>query len=112
MCPLSILCAVLAQLAAAQPPQIEGLTRRAVVLDTLPRGDATLQLDNPHVARSTLVIGTIEIGQVPPRGSVTLRGLPAGPWQVTWITPAGFARRGEAIATAPSPARSSRSSSR
>lgn len=94
------------------PPTIEGLVRRYADPQSLRHGGATLQLRNPHVARSVLRLDGLELGEVDPLGDVVVQGLAPGAWAVAWITPDGFARTSEAIATAPPPERSSRSSSR
>ncbi len=93
-------------------PTIEGLARRYADPRTLPGGGAQLEVRNPHVARCVLRLDGIDLGEVDPLGWVRLQGLRAGPWQLHWITPDGFERAEEVIATAPPPARSSRSSSR
>ncbi len=91
-------------------PVFEGLARVWALPTAVESGPAELVLINPHVARSVLRVGDVEVGQVDPRAEVVLRNVREGAWRVTWVTPTGFERL--TTATARRPARSSRSSSR
>ncbi|MEZ4241521.1 MAG: hypothetical protein R3F59_36300 [Myxococcota bacterium] len=81
---------------AALPPPFDG-------------ADTEIALHNPHTARSVLAVDGAPIGEVPPRGTVCLRGLAPGGHVATWTTPAGFTRpAGLSVPTAPPPTGSSR----
>ena len=91
-------------------PMIDGLARVWADPAALEAGPAELVLVNPHLARSVLRVGDVEVGQVDPRHEVVVRNVREGDWAVTWVTPRGFERTETVRARLP--ARSSRSSSR